>query len=520
MKRLSSLRKSLNRLMEAFIEKTPNSILAFLVISLTVFIIATATQGIMAYLVGYTIPAAPLDTGLESGTVTQPSDDLSDPQQDVLGWERGYWSSESISVNVSDGLTEQERHAMLGRTMARVETIRKEEFEQMWVYNNGAILNIYGWYQKQPTSIELIPRRAIENNDEGGTMSSKPFQDTQYESVFLVGENTSEPKAIAQMTANSQLAAYSYRTNSINMVTGPSSQVTEAVLAHELVHALQDQHNLLGGPKGTVEEKQVTRTRIEGTANAPKQLYEERCGNEWECWGEDQSQSDEHRYEARYGLRHFPYSEGSDFVMDQYRDGGWAAVNQLHQNHPVSSEQIIYDTYPRDPPMKISLNDTNADGWKQKRPGGSSILSWLPGNQQRGYGTLGAAAIGMMFYGTTVDEYNNSSVVSTSKAEHYDYSYRYVRGWEGDRLHVYQNDTGETGYVWKLRWESPAEAREFVSGYRRVLSHWGGERVADDRWVIRGGPYADAFSIERNKSTVMIVNAPTLKTLDDIYSSA
>jgi hypothetical protein len=93
--------------MEAFIEKTPNSILAFLVISLTVFIIATATQGIMAYLVGYTIPAAPLDTGLESGTVTQPSDDLSDPQQDVLGWERGYWSSESISVNVSDGLTEQ-----------------------------------------------------------------------------------------------------------------------------------------------------------------------------------------------------------------------------------------------------------------------------------------------------------------------------------------------------------------------------------------------------------------------------
>ena len=61
--------------MEAFIEKTPNSILAFLMISLTVFIIATATQGIMAYLVGYTIPAAPLDTGLESGTVTQPSDD-------------------------------------------------------------------------------------------------------------------------------------------------------------------------------------------------------------------------------------------------------------------------------------------------------------------------------------------------------------------------------------------------------------------------------------------------------------
>ena len=303
------------------------------------------------------------------------------------------------------------------------------------------------------------------------------------------------------------------------MVAGPSSQTTETVLAHELVHALQDQHDLLGGQKRTIDEKQVMWTRREGTANAIRQLYGERCGNQWKCWGDGQSQSPNWQYEARYNLLYFPYGRGAEFVIGEYQDGGWPAVNRLYQQPPASTEQIIYDTYPSDSSTKISLNDTNTGDWKRKRPIGSRLPSWLPGEQPVDYGRLGSAAIGMMFHNTAVDEYNNTSVVPPTITTQYNFSNRYVKGWEGDRLHVYQNDTGERGYAWKLQWESPAEAREFVTGYRRILAHWGGKRVGDGRWLIPNGPYADAFAIKRTGATVIVVNAPTVETLDNIRST-
>ena len=76
---------------------------------------------------------------------------------------------------------------MLGRTMARLETIRKEEFTQMWVYDGDAILSLFPLYTKQPTSIELVPRRVTENSGRPNAESFVPFQDAQFEAAFLVG---------------------------------------------------------------------------------------------------------------------------------------------------------------------------------------------------------------------------------------------------------------------------------------------------------------------------------------------
>jgi hypothetical protein len=515
MKPLSSLRESLNYIGSVVIERTPTPVLAVIFILVVVAAIGMAFQYLIAAVFGATIPATPLDTGFESETVAQPSIDLSDPQQDVLGWERGYWYTESISVNVSDGLTGKERRAMLGRTMARVEAIRKEEFTQMWVYTDDPILSVFDLYQKQPTSIELIPRSAITSGGETN-VASLPFRDTVYGAAFLVGENASEPEVYTRITGNAQLASYSFSTNSIQIITGSSSQVTETVLAHELVHALQDQHNLLDGSPDTIDEKKVKQTRIEGPANAVSRLYEKRCGDEWECWGNDESESIAHRYEGRYHLLYFAYSEGTDFVSTLYRNGGWTAVNQLHRQSPTTTGQIIYNTYPKDQPVKISLNDTSSDNWKQLRPDTPLIPSWVPLVHLQDYETLGPAAVGTMFHRTTLDEYNRSSVVSANTTERYHYANQYVKGWEGDRIHVYRNEAGETGYVWKLAWESPKEAREFVKGYRRLLSHWGGKQMEDGRWLIQEGPFADAFSIQRHGDTVVIVNAPTISALSDL----
>jgi PGF-CTERM protein len=110
----------------------------------------------------------------------------------------------------------------------------------------------------------------------------------------------------------------------------------------------------------------------------------------------------------------------------------------------------------------------------------------------------------------------------------YDYDHRYTAGWDGDRLVPYVTDdsatTNETGYVWKLVWDSPAEAREFATGYRQLLRYHGAERVGADTYVVpegrsekSGGEFGDAFHLLVERDTVTIVNAPTTEDLDSIH---
>lgn len=51
-----------------------------------------------------------------------------DPESDTTGWENGYWYNESVSVNQSDGLSQEELRAYKARSMARVEFLRNREF--------------------------------------------------------------------------------------------------------------------------------------------------------------------------------------------------------------------------------------------------------------------------------------------------------------------------------------------------------------------------------------------------------
>ena len=65
----------------------------------------------------------------------------------------------------------------------------------------------------------------------------------------------------------------------------------------------------------------------------------------------------------------FPYREGASFVSDIYNQGGWAAVNKLFTNPPISTEQILHpERFPDDKPVKVDLPDLTAtlgEGWKE-----------------------------------------------------------------------------------------------------------------------------------------------------------
>jgi hypothetical protein len=468
-------------------------------------------------------PSTPASTPTSAPGTESPASssfDFADPSEDVLGWEAGYWYNESLAITPEDGLNATELNATVARAIARVEVVREAEFARQ-------------------VPVTVIDRETYRTNFTGGadyTAAFRAFDNTKFEALFLIGEDRD---ALAVQNANrgsSVLGFYSPTRDEIVIVADSATPTlsTEFTLAHELVHALQDQNfNLTDYRAPTRDAYNGQNGLIEGEANLVEDRYRQRCETEWDCLNVSTNSSggggDLHL--GVYFVNFFPYSDGPGFVESQYRQGGWAAVDDLYADVPASAEQVIYpERYGTDPPRNVSLADTNSGGWERVRPEPPR-----PGSLRPAYATVGQSALSSMFAYTLYDDYNRSRVVEprewlnvdddgdVNSSDPLNYDLPVTNGWDGDRLHVYTNPEAgpnETAYVWRIVWDSPAEAEEFAAGYRQLLAHWGGERVSGspNHWRIDSGPFADAFYLEVDGDTVTVVNAPSRGDLDEVYA--
>ncbi|MFC6731496.1 MULTISPECIES: Hvo_1808 family surface protein [unclassified Haladaptatus] len=463
-------------------------------------------------------PSTAAPTTDSPGTQTPAPTPRPDPESDVLGWENGYWHDAQLSVNTDDGLNETELDAIVARAMARVEHVRELEFQET-------------------VPVEIITRAEYQNqSNENYTDAFRAFDNTKFEAMFFVGEDRDALDVQNTNRGSNVLGYFSPKEDAIVIVANSDtpSLDAEGTLSHELVHALQDQHfNLSRISRPTRELHNGRNGLIEGEANYVQRLYMERCGGEWECLEAPDSGGgggvpDDFHW-GIYFLNFFPYSDGPGFVGQIHRTQGWDGVNGLYSDLPNSSEQIIYpQKYGEDQPTDVTFEDTNSGEWERVVP-----ESPYPGQERPAYASLGQSALSSMFAHTFTDEYNRSRVVEpqefinyeqngrVNSSDPFNYDLRYTRGWDGDRMHVYWNDAGETAYVWQLAWDSPQNANQFVTGYERLLQHWGAEQAGENTWVIpEGEPYADTFWIHVEGDTVTIVNAPTEGDLPAVYDGA
>ena len=442
------------------------------------------------------------------------SNALADPANDALGWEGGYWYNESISVTTDDGYNASERAALVNITMARVEHVRELEFTES-------------------VPVEVISRSEYQSQSSSGSSRSAAFQafdNAKFEGLFLVGEDKNS-LAVQQSNRGQNVLGYYSPSNDSIVVISPSDtpDIDPSTLAHELTHALQDQQfDLASSNPATRDAYNARNGLVEGDANYVEDRYDAACEAEWQCVEASSGSSSTSSSASSdldlgvYILSYFPYADGPGFVSYLHSNGGWERVNAAYDDLPESAEQVIHPAkYGTDEPTNLTVANTTSNGWERVRP---------PGRPD--YAVLGQSALAAMFGATLYDDYNDSSVVnattflnvedgSVNTSDPFNYGFDYTNGWDGDRMAVYQKDN-QTGYVWKLAWDSPAEAREFVDGYHELLAEWGGERVSGsgDVWMIRDdSPYSDAFRITRNGDTVTIVNAPETGDLDDVHAS-
>jgi hypothetical protein len=406
-----------------------------------------------------------------------------DPANDTVGWEGGYWHDDRLDVDGSDGLGSGERRAVVRQAMARVEYVRGLEFTE-------------------GVSVEVISREQYRERNVfagRGPPTYEAWRDQVWEGAFLVGEDRTAAAAFNRTYGASVVGYYSPGRGDIVLVSDAAAPtVDESVLAHELVHALQDQRGWLGRNAGTHDGRLARTGLVEGDATAVQRAYMERCGEEWRCLDAPSRQGGAADYDRGLFLAVYaPYAEGPGFVEALRERGNWSTVNAAYADPPVSTEQVIHpERYPADTPESVSVPDRSSAAWSRF-------------DIARTGERLGEATIYAMLWA--------NGVVDREGAAVYNYSHSASTGWAGDRLVPYR-DGDRFGYVWQSEWDTAADAREFAAAYREVLAaHDARERGEGVYVVPESDPFGDAFRVSRSGTTVTVVNAPDTAALAGVH---
>ncbi|MFB6153821.1 MAG: Hvo_1808 family surface protein [Halodesulfurarchaeum sp.] len=454
----------------------------------------------------------------QAGGIDQCSWGLPDPPTDRIGWEDGCWANETLPFSADERLNRSAVRTLMARTQARLETIREREFEQ-------------------EVGVKIVKRSSIvTNRSETVSWTRRTRTNLEYEALFIVNETA---EAVRDPAAG-YAAYYAPWNQQIVWISRSNRTVDtdEFLLAHELAHALQDDY---GNPPGTdhreYRDGQMAKAAmVEGVASYLSQTYKDRCLGVWngtclapEGWnpgaqagnpGAWCSVEDPPFNIARTHLGGFPYSDGPPFVDRLIESGGWAAVERAYERLPVSTEQVIHPRkYLDDRPSSVEITDRATGGWAPVQPEGDRPVAFQ----------LGEASLYVMFWNQWFLTDHETAIIPCRETYHtsnpydmHDYSHPVSAGWDGDRLLPYANRaTNETGYVWKLAWDSPADARQFADAYRRLLRGHGAERVGDGP-VYRVPPssgFADAFALQVRNATAIITNAPTVSDLQALRPS-
>jgi hypothetical protein len=245
------------------------------------------------------------------------------------------------------------------------------------------------------------------------------------------------------------------------------------VMAHELTHALQDQHFNLKRfekwPKGDSDAELAAHALIEGDATLAMTLYLAKhplVALAFIRSVQGQQISSEQFKRAPRVLREslmFPYEQGSTWATQIYRRGGWDMVSKAFNKLPQSTEQILHPEkyFAYEAPLKLTVPDLKqllGPGWK---PIDTDVN-----------GEWGCYLI--------LDEYLNS--VTESK--------RAAAGWGGDQFALYEGSSPEDVFIAQFTaWDTAADAREFFDAYlKRTWKRYPDARATEAISTTERGP--------------------------------
>ena len=214
-------------------------------------------------------------------------------------------------------------------------------------------------------------------------------------------------------------------------------------LAHEYVHALQDQEFDLDAIDESIGEENhdallAFRALVEGDATLAGAQYALAALSPEEM-GELAASEDsgggafDSAPRALRELLLFPYDTGLQYVLTLIERGSWGAVNEAYVRLPASTEQVIHPEKYRvgEAPLEVDLPDITpglSPGWEEVRRN----------------------VTGEFFIGVLL-EYGIDAPAAR----------RAVAGWGGDAYVLYRNESDQGLMTMKFRWDTGDDLDEF-----------------------------------------------------------
>lgn len=287
----------------------------------------------------------------------------------------------------------------------------------------------------------------------------------------------------------------------------------ELIIAHELTHALDDQHFDLHKMDSAVTDNDDAALAVsaleEGTATIvgfavlyrPRMTMEDLFALVFRFNALNSKLTGILSPGTPASVRDmlmFSYDAGSKFVASIYRaGGGWDAINKAYQNPPQSTEQVLH-------PDKYLAGNDNPDIPRLLFSAKSMGEGWTEIDRN----TMGQFTIESLFRKFLPE---NEAVAAS-------------QGWKGDRYVVIEGPAkSPVIWVWLTKWDTEQDAARFAETYKKLLPEKYPKlellpESADLSFMGDTGGKGLVFLLQRNTGVIIVEGADSAVTIH-IYKS-
>jgi len=378
----------------------------------------------------------------------------------------------------------------------------------------GEIAALRGLPQKAPVPVFVLEEDAFLAVLEERTTRAAAESEIEERKAFHLafdllpngtGEGSSKQASSTREVLQEQvLGFYDHVRKQIIVRASRATTLAEAekergILAHEIEHALQDQHFGRADQKAVAkrsdDEQLAYMALLEGDAmltmfaylaterGVPMQRMVRRAADIMDDMPAERfaaGDGDGALARALPIMREqllFRYHAGTSLAAELYRAGGLPLVNRMFQAPPISTEQVLH-------PEKYLAGEAPAEIPAPEAPAGS-------GSRVIGHGVVGELATRVVL--------ERCTRAATQAAE----------GWGGDRYTLFANADQSVGLLWATAWDSEKDAGEFAAAL--------GENPTCLRALSLGGTTIDGSVLVRRKGkNVAVVRGFAGQTAEEI----
>lgn len=377
----------------------------------------------------------------------------------------------------------------LAMVMASPATTLAQDNQETYDEISGEMAEIRGLELLEPIDVEVKTRQELQDETRADLEEDYPQADRDDDQLVLEAYGLIEPgQNLGDLYVDllgEQIAGY-YDPETNEMVVVASSDANElsasdqVTFAHEVVHALQDQHFDLETYNdlrldGSSDESLAVTALIEGDATLAQIdfiLGDMRLAREFLEEIESEDISTEQLDNAPPIIAQtllFPYDQGQVFTQFLFDEGGWELIDEAYANPPTTSEQILHPDKYVDGEEATAVETPDLEG----------ILGadWRTIDED------------------TWGEYQISIILAVGGDLSAEQATTASEGWGGDAYAVTTSDAGEA-ILWQSDWDSEDDADEFATALGNR------ESVRLDADATAKG---DSYVIEADDAVVQII---------------